>query len=60
MHVPARHVAVGREDDVELEQLAVRVGRRAAEVNALAADGVVDDLACVCHEPQLLGIGGMS
>jgi hypothetical protein len=45
MHVHTRHVAVGGELDVELQQLAAGVGRRLAEGDPLAADGVLDDLS---------------
>jgi hypothetical protein len=49
MHVHAGHVAVRRERDVELEQLALRVSRRLTKRDPLAADGVLDDLSSVCH-----------
>jgi hypothetical protein len=46
MNVRAGHVAVGREGQLELEQLAGGVGRGLQEGDLLAADGVVDgDLA---------------
>jgi hypothetical protein len=49
VHVSARDAAVGSEVELELEQLAVGVGRRAQELDALTADGVLDDLSGVCH-----------
>jgi hypothetical protein len=50
VHMSAWDVAVGGEREVELEQLAVRVGGGAAELEALAADGVVEDESGVSHE----------
>ena len=49
MHVGARDAAVGRELELELEQLPAGVGRRAQELDALAGDGVVDDLSGAGH-----------
>jgi hypothetical protein len=49
VHVRAGHLAVGGQRELELEQLAVRVGRGAQELDALAADGVVNDLSGTGH-----------
>ena len=49
VHVRAGHLAVGRELQLELEQRAVGVLRRAQELDALAADRVVDDLSAESH-----------
>jgi hypothetical protein len=55
VHVHPGHVPVGSQLDVDLEQLAIRVGRRLAEGDALAADGVLDRLSWVCHRSLLVG-----
>ena len=49
MHVRAGHTAVGRQGQLELDQLAVGVGGGAVELDALAAHGVLDDLSGVGH-----------
>jgi hypothetical protein len=49
VHVHARHRAVGGQLDVDLQILAVRVGRGLAERDLLAAYRVHDGLSCVCH-----------
>src|SRR5215211_1270771 len=49
VHVLAGHVPVGGQLEVDLEQLAARVGRGPAEGDPLATDRVLDDLTCVCH-----------
>ena len=49
VHVRAGNAAVGGELELELEQLAVGVGGGAQEFDALAGDGVLDDLSCMGH-----------
>ena len=57
VHVGAGHAAVGGQRELELEQLAVRVGGGAEELDALPADGVLDDLSGVGHW-SLLDVAG--
>ena len=49
MDVRAGDVTVGREHEVDRQQLAAGVGGRLPEDDPLAADRVVDDLSCVGH-----------
>jgi hypothetical protein len=49
VHVRTGDAPVGSERELELEELAVGVGRGAHELDALAADGVLDDLSRVGH-----------
>ena len=49
VNVGPGHVPVGGEREVELQQLAVGVGRGAPEGDPLTADRVVDCLSCVRH-----------
>jgi hypothetical protein len=59
MDVHARDLAVGRELELDLQALAVRVGRGGEERDALAADGVLDDLTCIRHGNPCPSWGGL-
>ena len=57
VHVRAGHVAVGRQRELELEQLAAGVGGGPEELDRLAGDGVLDDLSGVGHGERPCGSG---